>query len=534
MNTYARTVQSKGIKIISVDRPYSFFKLVDGDFGKLTSLRRILSQARLAGVRTTVIEELKPSIDLSEENEDIRTVYPRAGDMPASRLSFFSKSFSSEGELASISSDDFLGYAVVKNNSIKEVNPNLHWRIYESVIKSSKRPNNYIHCKQKWKCCVAGHPFELYGSLYAQQNNITNVCAHVAIRTAAATYHRTGDMSYREMNRIVGIDHKKKYATPGLSTAEMVEILEAAGARCLVGNYSVADVRAPPFSKYLYGSVESGFPVIIVFGTTTAENDYHAIPIFGHTFNEDIWVPRADYSYFRVGKGTVYIPSDSWVSMFVGHDDNWGSNFCIPRRYLQSKRTCTDLGGEPVFCPQDKSGVAHVISTFPKDVLLDPIRAEVIGADYLFTIVPLSEAICGEWGVRLASYVQSRRSVLRTHLVSGSDYVSHLARVSDWEGKSIDKLQIGDLREKLKDSHYWLVEVSVPELYPTNRRKLGEILLRSDIPATPKRDLGQFMLARIPGNFVFYDKGEAVNPSYKFVPTAIHTHIELFGCEEKQ
>lgn len=137
MNTYARTVQPKSIKIISVDRPYSYFNLVDSDFGKLTSLRRILSQARLAGVRTTVIEELQPSVDLSEENEDIRIVYPQAGEMPAYRLSFFSKSLSSEGELASISSDEFLGYAVVKNNSIKGVKPDLHWRIYESVTVSS-------------------------------------------------------------------------------------------------------------------------------------------------------------------------------------------------------------------------------------------------------------------------------------------------------------------------------------------------------------------------------------------------------------
>jgi hypothetical protein len=50
----------------------------------------------------------------------------------------------------------------------------------------------------------------------------------------------------------------------------------------------------------LYGSVESGYPALVVFDAGNG-NQKHVIPIIGHTFNEDTWVPRADLAYFSVG-----------------------------------------------------------------------------------------------------------------------------------------------------------------------------------------------------------------------------------------
>ena len=182
-------------------------------------------------------------------------------------------------------------------------------------------------------------PFKVNGYLYAQQNALTNVCAHVALRTAAARFHPNGDMSYREMNQLLGIDHVKVKMGEGsgLTTQQMQRVLEAAGAKCFPADYSNPSANPPPFQKYIYGSIESGYPAIVIFGTTDPDGSLHAVPVFGHTLNQDTWVPSADFSYFKIGEGTKYIPSESWLSMFIAHDDNWGSNYCIPRHYLRPK-----------------------------------------------------------------------------------------------------------------------------------------------------------------------------------------------------
>ena len=52
----------------------------------------------------------------------------------------------------------------------------------------------------------------------------------------------------------------------------------------------------------------------------------HAIPIFGHTFNNDTWVADADATYFELSKDVGYMRSDSWLGNFIVHDDNHGPN----------------------------------------------------------------------------------------------------------------------------------------------------------------------------------------------------------------
>ena len=162
--------------------------------------------------------------------------------------------------------------------------------------------NSFVRGLQEWKCCIGEETFKVKGYVYAQQNNTTNACAHVACRTAAARFHPDGDMTYREMNSLpqIGIDHVTKVSDGGLTNDQMVAILETAGARCTVADFTSwkAGVTSPPFQKYLYGSVESGFPAILFFAANAGE--HHAIPVFGHTFNEDMWVANAEMSYFRV------------------------------------------------------------------------------------------------------------------------------------------------------------------------------------------------------------------------------------------
>ena len=134
MNRYARTAESKNFKIIPIDLPFSLFDFVDNHFKGLSSLRRILSQVRINGGKTMVIEEIGGAGDIIEENEDIKTRYPDFNKSTTYRLSFFKKKFSTKRGLSTSINSDFIGYAIV-NQHIKE-RP-----IEAKVVVAGKQPN---------------------------------------------------------------------------------------------------------------------------------------------------------------------------------------------------------------------------------------------------------------------------------------------------------------------------------------------------------------------------------------------------------
>ena len=482
--------------------------------------------------RTMVIEKLGIPEDLREENEDLRTRNPDMVSSTAYRLSFFTRKFTTQRGLLNTTDNDFLGYVVVKEDTALSFGT--IQRIYESVLRPPRHDNNFVRGSQDWRCQIGGKMFTVSGYLYAQQNGLTNVCAHVALRTAAARFHPSEDMTYREMNRLLGIDHVrvKTGEGNGLTTQQMQQVLEIAGARCFPANYSKPSPNPPPFQKYIYGSIESGYPAIVIFGTADAAGSLHAVPVFGHTFNQDTWVPSADLSYFKVGEGTKYIPSESWLSTFVAHDDNWGSNYCIPRHYLRTKQPPAQDQPTPNLEETVSQCVAHVISTLPKEVQLNPVAAEVIGADYLFTILPQLPANNNSWAQRLVSYAANHLLVLRPYLLNRDEYTAHLANVRDWQGHPVRANLVSALKASLTKERLWMIELSVPELFSANLRKVGEVLVRAEVVPQADRDLSSFVLARLPGYFALLEGGTPTNPRYEFIPSGAEGHVELIGCED--
>lgn len=536
MESFARVAGGSKATLYRIERPFSNFQFIDDRYDGLSSLRRIMSQVRQNGGRTMVVEEVLQARDIAEENADIATRYGQEPRSITHRISFFSEPFAALDDLRQMSDNEFIGYAILKRDAV----PNLHncVRVHESVVRMSRHANNIARGTQRWDCEVAGHRFRVSGYLYAQQNNATNVCAHVAVRSAAARFHPQGDMSYREMNQLVGIDHINRKAGgadgSGLGAEEMVAILKAAGANCFVRDYTipVQPDQQIPFQKYIYGSIESGFPAILGFGLASRQV-YHVVPIFGHTFNEDTWVHKADTSYFRVGPGMKYIPSESWVSMYLAHDDNWGSNFCIPRRYLHVRPFCDKLSPQDKACQMESECVVYVISTVPKEVQLSPIRAEVIGAEYLFAILNQPPEAASEWRARLDHYVKLQQLVVRPILIRGADYSHHLTKLHDWDGNPIASSPTEGLRTFFENERLWMIELSVPELFSANRRKVGEVLLRAQMRPTTTRDFSNFVLARIPGYFVHCKRPDPATPEFSFTPAGVHSHVQLYACESE-
>ena len=484
------------LQIIDVKPPFSNFSFIEQRFGNSDSIHRIFSQARVLDFKTLIVENIE-SIDLSKEDDlDLQDAGIKTFSDPLVRLSFFNTELKNTQDIQVQSDSNFLGYAILKKIPINS--SQFIWIVFESVLTVSRHENNFLHKLRQYNVKAGEKLFNIAGVLYCQQNTLTNVCAHAALRTCISLVTPAGDFSYRRMNQILADKGKPHVLGEGLSIEQISLILDSLNIKYSLQYYPGASSKvididekkngktepkekikqdyAIPYQAFLYSSIESGYPALLAFSLD--ENKGHIIPVFGHTFNEDTWVPKAKTSYFEVGKDTRYVPSEMWVSTYICHDDNFGTYYCLPRNYLS-----------------DDNAIV-VIALRPYQAEFDAILAEVIAADYLYTLLPIiqREGTQNEWARRLARAIFEKGGwfVLRTLCMSNEEYIEHLRLLKGWDDKTIPAKLITALSEGLPKL-LWIAEISLPELFPANKRKLGEIVLDASKPITPKLDLSNFV-----------------------------------------
>lgn len=406
----------------NLSRPHSNFHFVETHFNGLEPLRRIFSQARLLNCSTVLVEKLTEADDATEEDEDLAKVNPRFRGSECTRLAFFRHPDLKNG----VEKIAPLGYAIVKKDKYNDKkNDRLH--VFESVLPAVRHPNNFVHGSPEHSFRVGEENFTCQGYLYAQQNHVTKSCAHVALRTILGRFHPESAFSYRRISSLAGMQSMGPRFKPEMQIDQMESVLSALDVKVATAQYGPGVRRLPfPFHSQIYSCVESGFPAIAIFRTRKGRpNIRHAIPVFGHTFNEDSWVAHGS-SYFSVGKSLRYLPSDAWTSMFVAHDDNCGSNFCIPRRYLESE-------------------IRAVLATYPANVDLTGSEAESLGSSILLDIIehartdgPTGADLPPIWTQRLGWYARDKKTVHRALLVTRDTYSRHLQALRDWNGQADD------------------------------------------------------------------------------------------------
>jgi hypothetical protein len=521
MNELRKTEPLETPRVFLCSPPHSNFKFVEDFFGPLPSLSRILSQCRKLGFKSIIFEKI-PSVGFSKEDDDV--LYSQKNGMTSVelvRLSFFTQELKTLENLETVDDSSFLGYAIVKSNTFEKdsvghriLRKEKRWHVFESVIQSARHDNNYVHVRKKYEVSINKREFSIAGNLYCQQNALTYVCAHVALRTALSAILSDGDISYSEMNSIL-----EKNAIPHgigdeLGEAQIIKIIEAKELTVFKAAYSddpKYENPKVPYHKYIYAGIESGLPVLL--GAQFPVGG-HIIPILGHTFNEDTWVPYADASYFRIGADTGFISSETWVSTYIGHDDNFGSNFCIPRNYLSGKQIL-------------------VLIIAPKECQYDAIEAEAIAIDYLYSIFPhLTNLDSSFWVQKLLLACREFKVVLRASLITREDYLKHLLGMEDWQGNRITEKLVEGINNLLVPNGelFWMVEVSHPELFPANNRKLGEILLKATIKPEPQRDYKNFVLARLPENFyILMSVEKSIDPVYYNLNSPLKDHVAVYS-----
>src|SRR5258706_7316033 len=250
-----------------IQHRFSNFLFVDHRYRSNSVLRRIFSLARKHNYQSLLIDEMEEAecALLAEENTALRLRHQDFQKSVVHRLSFF---LCSKDQAPAPT--DFIGYVIFKTDHFNAP-PKLKDHVFEAVIKPfrQKDQNNFIHCFRNYEVNTTLGLFPVTGVLYAQQNDLTFVCAHVSLRSALASMLPEADISYARLNALAGIEHKSRKVGDGhgLKPQEIEAILKSLGI-----NYEKIiheprqQLELPTeFQRDLYGFIESGCPALVGF-----------------------------------------------------------------------------------------------------------------------------------------------------------------------------------------------------------------------------------------------------------------------------
>jgi hypothetical protein len=216
--------------------------------------------------------------------------------------------------------------------------------------------------------------------------------------------------------------------------------------------------------------------------------------------------------------------------MFIAHDDNVGSNVCVPRHYLQTKKWPSSTTNKP-----ELNSVAYIISTAPRDAKLYFAVAE--RAAYVALTQILDQIIKGKtitkWVERMVMATPEMNFVARPILVRRKEYLAHINKVRDWHKNPVFQDSLAKFSDRLGDGLFWMIEFSIPDLFSATKRKLAEVLIRADKVVDNPSDLQTRISARLPGWFAL-STGVVIadKERFEFVQSGLENHIELYGCED--
>lgn len=494
--------------------PFSCFDHIDTRFAGLPSFHRCFSLARSFDAQTLIQEAIPPVGIIAQENEEIASLGLTGCQHDLVRLSFWNTRVTA-ASASTLKDENLVGYAILKRDAGEWEGDRFdRWHIFEAVFRKYAHTHNCLPNTGSYSVRIADGIFTAHGVLYCQQNGLNKVCAHVALRSLLSRLVLEHDISYSVLNTLARNCHDKTapYLPKNGLTVQQI--------RCILQYYKIGfrdvdyaerglkepDIRKTyPYQKYLYSGIESGVGGLLGFSMDgpQATAGRHIIPFYGHTFNKDTWAPDADVSYFNIGADAGYIPSESWTSSFLGHDDNFGPNFCIPRLYVNPEN------------------VQYVVELLRNGAQYNGMVAEALALQLLYSLYPHLDTN-NTWQRRLAWYVQERKVVLRAFCIPQTQYLEHLRLIHDWENNTERTEMLEALRYALPPMS-WIIEFSIPQLFPANERKLGEIIL--DACCSPNDLFTPFIIARLPGNYLVLTDKKSL--SYERIASQLQSHVEV-------
>lgn len=517
MSNDHRLVKSFSCKLHKIGSPFSCFNFIEKNYDSSAAVHRCFSLARAFDAKTLIVEDITEAGFILSENKELQAMFPKYTCASIQKLSFWTTELLTSDEISKCHDDDLIGYLIIKCDV---VNNKKSFHIFESVFRKYSHRHNCVPCQNLYPVNIGGKQFSISGVLYCQQNGFNKACAHVALRSLLSRLLPEGDLEYSFINKIArSISGNQYLPGEGLNVEHMQKVLTTLKIPYGDLDYStVADVdpdirERVPYQKFLYAGVESGCGGLLGFKMDgpKASSGKHIIPFYGHTFNKDTWTPDADAHYFNIGGGIGYIPSESWTSSFIGHDDNFGPNFCVPRLYVKPEQA------------------EYVIELRKPSVKYGGMIAEVQALQFLYSITPYFD-FDGEWAKRLAFYSskESQKVVLRAVCIEKNKYLNHLKNIKDWDGNKENPFFVNIL-EPLLPNILWVVEISLPQLFPANERKLGDIIMNATKEKNDKKgiDYNLFLFARLPSQYISLKRIAKQGPEFSSTPSSLISHVEL-------
>lgn len=519
-----RRIHSTFISIQPFLQPFSSFDWVERTCDGSPAIHRCFSLARSFDCQSFIVESIPPVGLIADENQEICNLGIPFSNGELLRVSFWRQTVGLLDNFLPQDPESLIGFAILKQDIVDAGGtPNKQWHVFDAVFRKYEHRHNCVPSEIKYTIRVGETTYRIPGIMYCQQNELNKACAQVALRSLLSRLVPEGDISYSAMNDIARCHGVSDFdPSNGLNVMQIRGILRHYQINFRDVDYREAaladsEVRqTQPYQKYLYSGIESGCGALLGFSMSgpDAKDENHIIPFYGHTFNKDTWVPDAEASYFDIGGGLGYIPSESWTSSFIGHDDNFGANFCIPRLYIR---------------PDQAQYVVEILKT---GATYGGMLAEAQASQLLYSI-------CGRlqpqssWQQRLFQHAIKQKVVLRAVCVDNEVYLRHMQAMQDWNGNKEDPALIGVLDSYLPKK-LWVVEISLPHLFPANERKIGEIILDAGILPDQNETTGYgvFVLARFPEQFVVLNGFEADNPCFEAVPSKIQSHVDVLRHEE--
>ncbi|HOW98581.1 MAG TPA: hypothetical protein P5567_00340 [Kiritimatiellia bacterium] len=527
-----RRVAPRRLRVESLAPPFSCFTQVEESFGGNPAVHRCFSLARSFKALTLVTEEIDAEGLLADENAEIAGLYNTFQPGPIVRISFWLDTVQPKQDSADLPADRLVGYAILKKDILSSTKLDHEgWHVFEAVFRKYDHRHNCVPAQCSYSLRVGATELQLPGVLYAQQNGLNKACAHVALRSLLSRFSPGNDLRNSDINKIArALGPSTTPPEKGLSAQQIQAVLKHYGVNYRDVDYEVAQKKNPtvrktqPYQKYLYSAIESGCGGLLGFSMSgpkadPADPDKHIIPFFGHTFNKDTWAPDADQAYFNIGGGIGFIPSENWTSSFIGHDDNFGPNFCIPRLYVNPGQ------------------VDYVAEILPQGTAYSGMIAEALALQFIYSLHPYLIK-SNAWSRRLSelAHPSMQRVILRAICVSSSTYVEHLGTISDWDGCRETPALVSEL-SNLLPKRVWVVEISIPPLFAAEERKVGEILL--DATKAPKQkgkmahkiDFGLFLLARLPTQYFVLKAETATGPVFSRIQSALESHVPVLEIQ---
>ena len=118
----------------------------------------------------------------------------------------------------------------------------------------------------------------------------------------------------------------------------------------------------------------------------------------------------------------------------------------------------------------------------------------------------------------------------RPIFLTGKKYLNHLNSLNVWnKSEAINPKIIAALKGMTKGS-FWVIEVSLPELFPANRAKLGEVVLNASREKSPPGLQVEF--ARLPGFLYVMQGNKEAGTMVAAYPTGVNTHSQIYLCDQ--